>query len=160
MALNYIKGDVTAPIGTGPRVITHCCNNVGAFGAGVAWAIAKRWPKVRDQYLAWYQRNKDFELGQVQFVPVANDLWVANLIGQEGIGLQNGPPIRYAAIKRGLERVAEFTLKVNGSVHMPRIGCALAGGRWAQMEPIIQETLCLKGLDVTVYDFGVGGYNP
>jgi hypothetical protein len=37
-------------------------------------------------------------------------------------------------------------------VHMPRIGCGLAGGQWEEIEPIIETTLGAKGVAVTVYD--------
>jgi len=36
---------------------------------------------------------------------------------------------------------------------MPRIGCGLAGGKWTAIEPLIEQTLLVKGLDVYVYDF-------
>jgi hypothetical protein len=36
---------------------------------------------------------------------------------------------------------------------MPRIGCGLAGGEWAHVEPLILETLCAANIVVTVYDF-------
>jgi hypothetical protein len=36
---------------------------------------------------------------------------------------------------------------------MPRIGCGLAGGKWEQIEPIIERTLLNKNVEVYVYDF-------
>jgi hypothetical protein len=35
---------------------------------------------------------------------------------------------------------------------MPRIGCGLAGGRWELIDPIIDDELVTRGVDVTVYD--------
>jgi hypothetical protein len=35
---------------------------------------------------------------------------------------------------------------------MPRIGCGLAGGKWEQIEPIIERTLADAGIHVNVYD--------
>ena len=37
------------------------------------------------------------------------------------------------------------------SVHMPRIGCGLGGGKWEEVEPIIRTLL--KYSNVFVYDF-------
>ena len=73
--------------------------------------------------------KNDFELGRVQFVQVEENLWVANLIGQHKINKdENGDaPIRYNAIEKGLEAVSDFAKTNNASVHMPRIGCGLAG---------------------------------
>ena len=64
------------------------------------------------------------------------------------------PPIRYEAIRQGLAKVAAFATQHEASVHMPRIGCGLAGGKWEELEPIILDELCAKGVGVTVYDFG------
>jgi hypothetical protein len=51
-----------------------------------------------------------------------------------------------------LKKVAAFAKENNASVHMPRIGCGLAGGAWDKMEPIIEEALIKEGITVTVYD--------
>lgn len=89
----------------------------------------------------------------MQFVAVAPDLWVANLIGQHGLRSDRNPvPIRYESVRAGLARVAAFAREHGASVHMPRIGAGLAGGRWDQIEAIIQEELADRGIGVTVYD--------
>ena len=81
-------------------------------------------------------------------------MWVANLIGQHGLRSSGEvPPIRYEAVREGLRRVAEFAAAHGATVHMPRIGCGLAGGSWDLIAPIIEEEVVGKGLDVTVYDF-------
>jgi len=38
------------------------------------------------------------------------------------------------------------------SVHMPRIGCGLAGGTWDQFQPLIEETLLAANIPVFIYD--------
>ncbi|MEV6073200.1 hypothetical protein AB0L82_42215 [Nocardia sp. NPDC052001] len=79
---------------------------------------------------------------------------MANMIGQHGMRTgSGGPPIRYDAVARCLRAVGDDALRVEASVHMPRIGCGLAGGRWERIEPIISETLLARELAVTVYDF-------
>ena len=80
---------------------------------------------------------------------------VANLIGQHGVGTRTSksPPVRYEAIREGLVKIAAYALAQGASVHMPRIGCGLAGGAWTRVEPLIAETLLAADLDVTVYDF-------
>lgn len=90
----------------------------------------------------------------MQFVQVEPDTWVANLIGQRDIkrSKDNIPPIRYEAVATGLQKVALFAKEKNASVHMPRIGCGLAGGTWDRMEPVIQAALADQGIPVTVYD--------
>lgn len=82
-------------------------------------------------------------------------MWVANLIGQHKINKdENGnAPIRYEAVEKGLVKVADFAHKIKASVHMPRIGCGLAGGKWEMIEPIIEKTISKKDINTTVYDF-------
>jgi len=88
-------------------------------------------------------------------VQVEPDLWVANLIGQHGLKPAGGmPPIRYEAIEAALSKIAQDAKKLKASVHMPRIGCGLAGGEWDEVEPIIQRTPCSGGIKVFVYDLG------
>jgi len=47
-----------------------------------------------------------------------------------------------------------LALELDAFVHMPRIGCGLAGGTWDRIEPIIVRALCEHDVAVTVYDFG------
>lgn len=81
-------------------------------------------------------------------------LMVANMIAQSGIGkgADGSPPIRYAALDQCLDQVGLMASWARASVHMPRIGCGLAGGDWAMVEPLIQQNLCARGVEVTVYD--------
>lgn len=150
----YLRGDATAPEGEGPKVIVHVCNDLGAWGKGFVLALSARWPQPEAAYRRWAQeRQPRFALGEVQFVEVAPQLWVANLIGQAGIRRQGSrPPVRYNAIREGLNTVATFALEQKASLHMPRIACGLAGGRWEEVEPLLRETLLAAGLRVTVYD--------
>jgi ATP-dependent helicase HepA len=53
--------------------------------------------------------------------------------------LAGDPPIRYEAVEECLAKVAETAREVKASVHMPRIGCGLAGGEWSRIEPLILD---------------------
>ncbi len=156
--ITYITGDATLPVGRGAAIIVHVCNDIGGWGAGFVLAISERWPEPERCYREWHKtktfEDTPFELGQVQFVAVRNDLVVANLIGQHGLKRQGGlPPIRYEAIEMGLRQVARKAAETGASIHMPRIGCGLAGGTWDRIEPLIIQHLSSKNLSVTVYDF-------
>ena len=48
--------------------------------------------------------------------------------------------------------MAQKALELEASVHMPRIGCGLAGGNWDQIEPLLEEHLAMAGFDVRMYD--------
>lgn len=153
--IEYKKGDASNPSGKGNKIIVHICNDIGGWGKGFVLAISKRWKAPEDSYRTWYRSKDNFNLGEVQFVKVEQDLWIANLIGQHKINkAENGaPPIRYVAVETGLKKVADFARDINASVHMPRIGCGLAGGEWVIIEPIIKETISKKDINTTVYDF-------
>lgn len=152
--LQYKIGDATNPVGTDPRIIVHCCNDVGGWGAGFVLALSRKWSEPEERYRKWFDgtRSKP-KLGDVQLVEVAPTLWVANLIGQHKTGYTNGvPPIRYGAVEEGLSTVATLARALKASVHMPRMGAGLAGGDWRVIEETIKRTLVADGVDVTVYD--------
>jgi O-acetyl-ADP-ribose deacetylase (regulator of RNase III) len=152
--INYTRGDATQPVAPGNKIIVHVCNDIGGWGRGFVIALSKRWPQPEAEYRKWYASKKNFILGEVLFVQVEENIWVANMIGQRNITPdENGnPPVRYEAISQALSKVAAFAAEKNGSVHMPRIGCGLAGGTWDKMEPVIIGELANKGIPVTVYD--------
>jgi O-acetyl-ADP-ribose deacetylase (regulator of RNase III) len=154
-SLTITTGDATAPDAEGNRVIAHICNDVGGWGAGFVLAISRRWREPEADYRAWYagRATNDFGLGATRLVRVGPDLWVANLVAQRGIHVQAGvPPIRYDAVETCLTALATLATGLTASVHMPRIGCGLAGGRWEEIEPRIERCLVRAGVAVTVYD--------
>jgi len=156
--VTYVVGDASDPTGDGRRVIAHIVNDRGWWGKGFVMAVSDRWPEARREYQRWYQ-NADGEsgslhLGVVQFVSVGGGIEVANMVGQHGVRQQQfgPPPIRYEALRGCLLSVATHALERRASVHMPRIGCGLAGGTWDRVEPLIMEHLVQRGVAVTVYD--------
>ncbi|MCU0436411.1 MAG: macro domain-containing protein [Raineya sp.] len=154
--INYIKGDATVPQAKGIKIIAHICNNIGGWGKGFVVAISKRWKEPEKAYREWHRdrAKNDFELGSIQIVQVEEYIYVANMIGQQGIKTgSNGVPIRYEAVEQCLEKLSEKALELGASVHMPRIGCGLAGGKWEKIEPLIEKTLITNNISTTIYDF-------
>ncbi|MGW3160412.1 macro domain-containing protein [Streptomyces sp. NPDC001089] len=153
--ITYVRGDATVPSAGGVRLIAHVCNDIGGWGRGFVLALSRRWPEPERAYRAWYRdrAHNDFGLGAAQFVQVEPSLWVANLIGQRGVRSRGaGVPVRYEAIDTALGRLADRAAGLDASVHMPRIGCGLAGGTWARVEPLVTGRLAARGIAVTVYD--------
>lgn len=157
MSITYLVGDATQPTAAGTKIIVHICNDIGMWGKGFVLAISKRWKAPEQVYKSSFSAVKKPALGDVQFITVENDIIVANIIGQQGVRSprhnKSPAPIRYPAIRQGLIAVSEYAMQHNASVHMPRIGCGLAGGRWEEIEPIIEETLTQKNIETNVYDF-------
>ena len=152
MAITYLVGDATAPHGPGPGVIAHVCNDSGGWGKGFVLAISRRWPGPEAAYRRWARSGEKFGLGMVQLVTVADRLSVANMVAQHGyVSPANPVAIRYDALAQCLSTLAG-RIEAGTSIHMPRIGCGLAGGSWDQIEPLLQEHLTGAGFDVRVYD--------
>jgi O-acetyl-ADP-ribose deacetylase (regulator of RNase III) len=154
--ITYVQGDATAPQGKGVKVIVHVCNDLGSWGKGFVLALSRRWPEPEAAYRRWHREraDNDFGLGAVQFVQVSPYVWVANMVGQHGIRTgSKGVPVRYEAIDAALGAVADRAVELGASVHMPRIGCGLAGGKWSRVEPLIADRLLSRDIPVTVYDF-------
>lgn len=147
MRINYVKGDATAPIGPGPKVIAHICNDIGKWGRGFVLAVSRRWSQPEQAY----RQNKSRVLGTVEFVSCEPGLVVANMVAQHGImRAGSSPPIRYDALETALSLVSAYATETGSTVHMPRIGAGLAGGSWDKIESIIEKSI--PNVQVTVYD--------
>lgn len=149
--IKYTVGDATKPVDGDSgkkKIIVHICNNVGAWGAGFVLAISNRWKEPEEEY----RGIEKYVLGMVQFVQVEDDTVVANMVAQDGIGYSRNRKRRvdYDALRSCLSIVREYCLEVDATIHMPRIGCGLGGGRWNDIERIIKDEL--DNLNVYVYD--------
>lgn len=154
-AIAYVVGDATRPSAEGNAIIAHVCNDIGGWGRGFVVAVSKRWPEPEQNYRRWYadRETNDFGLGALQLVPVSDSLWVANMVGQHGVRRAAGrPPIRYDAVEHALTKLVIEAQSLEASVHMPRIGCGLAGGSWDRIGPLVESTLIGRSIEVSVYD--------
>lgn len=153
--INYLFGNAVNPQGKDFKIIMHICNDIGAWGRGFVIAVSKKWPVAEQAYKQWFKSSEGFELGAVQYLDVEKNIGVANMIAQHGIRRKttDKPPIRYDALKQCLQSVCILVQEKKASVHAPRIGAGLAGGDWEEIEKIIEEELCDKGIEVFVYDF-------
>lgn len=163
----YTNGDATSPKGEGKKYIVHVCNDIGGWGRGFVLALSNKWDSPEKSYREWNRNGFyelpdstkcKFELGNIQVVPVEENLSVINMIGQHGcyptiVDGEKIQPIRYDALKKCLMKVAKLAKSTNASVHMPMIGAGLAGGDWSIIEGIINKTLIFLGVDTTVYIF-------
>ena len=152
--LRFVEGDATKPEGSNLRYIVHVVNDEGKYGAGFSGALSRKWPKVEVEYRKWWRdRFGHLKLGDIQIVQVLSDLAVINMVAQKGVVSSNNPmPIKYDALQACLDKVGQEVAQYNASVHMPRIGCGLAGGKWEEVEPLIKEELLSRQINVTVYD--------
>lgn len=143
--LHYIIGDATDPIKK-PAIICHVCNDCrpGKWGAGFVIALSKKDPRPEQYYRDWADKGEirgvKYTLGNVQTAPFAENIIVANIIGQHGVKpINNRPPVRYWAIATGLRKIAKYAEKEKRTLHLPRIGSKLAGGAWDEIEYILKD---------------------
>ena len=158
--IHYLIGDATYPEVPGNKIIAHVCNNLGGWGRGFVVAISRRWQEPETEYRK-LKPNGLLTLGNVQFVAVADDITVANMIAQKGYGKNNSSlhrsadpddeiPLQYDSLHDCLMFVSARAALTKSSVHMPRIGCGLAGGEWSKVAAVIEVTM--PEIDVYVYD--------
>lgn len=151
--ITYVKGDATTPNVEGKKIIPHICNDIGKWGAGFVMALSNKWSEPEAEYRKWYNDiRKDgknyLPLGEIQLVPVEDDIMIANIIGQHKTqteykkeGKPNTKPLVYAAVIDGLKKVNNIAQANKATIHMPKIGCGLAGGDWNVIENIIVQTI-------------------
>lgn len=176
--IKYVVGDATQPIeveeawywqdGDLPhhtKVIVHVCNDIGLWGSGFVKAISARWPEPEAAYRQWScgdnREPEPFALGRVQYVRHLNKQWpvdaeeggeivVANMVAQRGvINKYNPKPLNEFYLEIALKWVS-LQYNIGASIHMPRIGCGLAGGKWEDVEAIIEKVM--PEHHVVVYD--------
>jgi hypothetical protein len=90
----------------------------------------------------------------VSFAKATDNIIVANIIGQYDIYPRDGKiPLDYEALEKGFKFIIEiFKMhKMPLTVHMPKIGCGLAGGDWNRVEEIIKNTFINSNIEVYVY---------
>lgn len=157
MEIKYIKGDATEPIVISDKysVICHCCNALGAWGKGFVVPLGKKYPIAKEKYLKFIKMTKEENrLGSVSFAKVTDNIIVANIIGQYNIYPKDGKiPLDYEALEKGFKNVIEMfkTNNIPLTIHMPKIGCGLAGGDWNVVEKIIKNTFINENIEVYVY---------
>lgn len=117
-------------------IIAHGVNCQRAMGSGVALALLRKWPEVREHYMQ-VEAGAD-NLGNVQYVDVGDNLKVANCWTQEHYGPGDRRYASPEAIMEALFNVYTTADQLNCDVAMPQIGCGLAGLSWSdEVEPII-----------------------
>lgn len=103
MSIKYRRNsDVTKNLPKDKTVLLpHVCNDVGAYGAGVALAIAKTWDQPRKRYLQWYKELEfDYHVAAVNMEDKVN-FFLNEILGHDPIPFVLGQiqPIPVAVYK-------------------------------------------------------------
>lgn len=135
-----VEGDITTATS---GYILHGVNLQGKMGAGVAKAIADKWPVVKEVYMEKLSRAS---LGDISVAVVSDGLAVINCHTQRYYGRDGRKYASYDAADEAFSNAATWIMgqrSVSGAIglpqiHFPQIGCGLAGGDWNIMSAIIR----------------------
>ena len=159
--ITRVWGDATCPRGSGPNIVAQIVNDSAfTWGGGFSLAARKKWPAAQQAFRTWAEREpRRLKLGNVHVSDIDENLAIVSMIAQRGYGPSPKPRIRYAALETCLEKLGKFAAERHATVHMPKIGSGQAGGSWNIIREVIQETVCVQGVRVFVYDLP-GGPGP
>ena len=123
--------------------ICHVVNLGGAFGAGLAGQIRRRWPAA---YLGYKARFRAQPLGSYWTVEVERGLHVAHLAAME----KPGAHVDYVALQEALTHLREDVIDgagepsaLTGTVLLPPLhipwgmGCGIGKGDWKVVQRIL-----------------------
>lgn len=128
-------------------IIVHGCNTLGVMGAGFAESVKAMYPAVFDTYRNHYLKE-GLKLGEVVWARAIETedkrpvLVFANALTQDRLARRKGEKVvSEDAIRDAFVTIRKAAEKTGFPVHFPLIGCGLAGGVWAEIAPIIEESL-------------------
>lgn len=149
-----VDGDALQPRGKGPRIIAHVIPNTNKIwgGNGFASQVRRRFPQVWTQFRSeTFDAHRPPILGDVLNGSLSDDIRIAHMVAQHGIGPSKAPRLRYAALASCLVEVSRIARESGASVHMPRIGTGHGGASWEVVKELITSELVEKGVSTTVY---------
>ena len=139
-------GDATSPQPENGRgiIIVHIANDEGRWGRGFVLAVNKVSLAGKAAYQGWAKdHNNAIPRGQVQLVELKPDVFVANMIAQQGVdksAVKNGVLVDYEALKKCMRTVFIRAFFLRCDVHIPSgMGSGLAGGDKTTIHQIIRD---------------------
>lgn len=141
MSIEYRKGDLLKQ--NDVNFIIHCANCFNTMGAGIALAIANKYPEAveADNQTDCGNPNK---LGCFSYAKGSDGKIIANLYGQFRYS-GDGRNLNYEAFYGGLEAIHNQILDSKDKakvfvVGVPKfIGCGLANGSWRVIKAMLED---------------------
>lgn len=152
--ITEVTGDALAPRGVGPKLIAHVIPDTPKpwGGAGFASKVRRSFPEVWNRFKhETIDAQRTPALGDVFVAPVHDDVSMAHMVAQHGIGAARTQRLRYAALAQCLSEVRVQAKQLGATVHMPRVGTGHGGASWDVVKELITEELVDKGVATTVY---------
>lgn len=152
--ITEVTGDALTPRGAGPKLIAHVIPDTAKpwGGAGFASQVRRSFPEVWNRFKReTIDARRTPTLGDVFAATIRDDVSVAHMVAQHGIGAARTQRLRYAALAQCLSEVRERAKQLGATVHMPRVGTGHGGANWDVVRELITEELVDKGIATTVY---------
>jgi O-acetyl-ADP-ribose deacetylase (regulator of RNase III) len=127
MTIKYVTKDITTVTN---GIVAHGTNCKGLMGAGVAFAIRRKWKKAYNEYNSLckhYAMNTKEMLGMTQIVQVSADITVANCFTQDAYGNDGKVYADIEAVLESIESVLVYASLHDLPIYLPKIGCGLGG---------------------------------
>lgn len=123
--------------------IASGCNSRNSNGSGLAKSLAEKWPQVKTSYHDFYAERDYLNLGEIRPVKVGENLYVVNMITQDNFGYDGGLYVSYAAIEIAFDSLVKSINRfgLEKTIHVPKIGCGLAGGDWEVVKEILGRVI-------------------
>jgi O-acetyl-ADP-ribose deacetylase (regulator of RNase III) len=153
-SVREVDGNALEPRGSGRKLLVHVVPNTTNVWGGRGFASELRrkfpdsWSRFRSETVGAHRAPL---LGDVFVAPISDDIVVAHMVAQHGIGPSKNQRLRYSALSQCLQTVRERAKEMNATVHMPRIGTGHGGADWEVIRELIAEELVDKGIQTTVY---------
>lgn len=146
--IKIIQGDL---LEAKENIIAHQVNCKGVMGSGVAKQIKQKYNKAFNDYKNLITRRAVEELlGRVQYVPIADKKYIANLFGQYKYGYDGIQYTNIEALSDCLFDLRKEAEKYELSVALPyMIGSDRGGADWKEVEGLIIDAF--EGYEVALY---------
>lgn len=157
--MRFVEGDLTE---TPREFVAHGCNTRGKFGKGVALAVAKKWPEVKNLYMRFYELGA-LKLGHSFYRRTNDGKVVFNLLTQDDYGSDGRKYASYIALVHSVESMLDTILSMDQRkvsslmghtdtiIAIPKIGCSLGGLDWAVVHALLLEIEQIHNVEFEVY---------
>jgi hypothetical protein len=148
-------GDATKPKGKGLKIIAQVVNTSAGLGIGFGKSLSMNYPEIKTALKEWKGRKQDFKLGNSQLIHVRPDIYVFQMLAQNGMRPKNEETLLdYPSLKMCLNELRDTAKQLHADVYMPLIGSGQARGKWEIIEGLVYSELVNQDVNVTIYLFG------
>jgi O-acetyl-ADP-ribose deacetylase (regulator of RNase III) len=148
--ITHVVGDL---LESDEFIIAHGCNTQGFMGAGIAKAVAEKYPQVYESY-KWSCHYGHFRVGGLDVHHVLEGESTARFVLNLGTQEFTGANASYWALTLAMGNAFEWARKFGHKrIAIPRIGCGIGGLEWKTVEWVIDGIYqwVPSGPEVVVY---------